>query len=87
VTAHKRYVTEIKGKVGNVIFYMEAFAPVKVDKLPELLAKYKGALEFSSKGTPNFVLRYRKYGLLEKDAALMMKYTNMVLRDMEMLYD
>jgi transcription-repair coupling factor (superfamily II helicase) len=51
------------------------------------LAKYKGALEFSSKGTPNFVLRYRKYGLLEKDAALMMKYTNMVLRDMEMLYD
>jgi transcription-repair coupling factor (superfamily II helicase) len=87
VTAHKRYVNEIKGKVGNITFYMEAFAPVKVEKLPKLLAKYKGALEFSSKGTPNFVLKYRKYGLLEKDSSLMMKYTNMVLRDMEMLYD
>jgi transcription-repair coupling factor (superfamily II helicase) len=87
VTAHKHYVTEIKGKAGNITFYMESFAPVKVERLPELLNKYKGTLEFSAKGTPNFVLKYRKYGLIEKDTALMMKYTNMVLRDMEMLYD
>jgi transcription-repair coupling factor (superfamily II helicase) len=87
VTAHKRYVTEIKGKVGHITFFIEPFAPVKVDMLPQILAKYKGALEFSAKGTPNFILKYRKYGLLEKDAALMMKYTNMVLRDMEIIYD
>jgi transcription-repair coupling factor (superfamily II helicase) len=87
VTAHKRYVTEIKGKVGHITFYLEPFAPVKVDKIPELLDKYKKVLEFSSKGTPSFVLKYRKYGILEKDTSLMMKYTNMILRDMEMLYD
>jgi transcription-repair coupling factor (superfamily II helicase) len=87
VTAHKRYVTEIKGKVGHITFYLEPFAPVKVDKIPDLLAKYKNVLEFSSKGNPNFVLKYRKYGILEKDTSLMMKYTNMILRDMEMLYD
>ena len=86
VTAHKRYVTEIKGKAGQITFLMEPYAPVHVEMLPELMAKYKGTLEFSAKGTPRFVLRYKKYGLVEKEAELMMKYTNMVLNDMMMLY-
>jgi len=86
VTAHKRYVTEIKGKAGRVIFYMEAYAPVNVERLPELMTKYKNVLEFSSKGTPNFVLRYKKYGVVEKDADRMIEYTNRILRDMAVLY-
>ena len=86
MTAHKRYVTEIKGKAGQITFLMEPYAPVHVEMLPELMAKYKGTLEFSAKGTPRFVLRYKKYGLVEKEAELMMKYTNMVLNDMMMLY-
>ena len=86
VTAHKRYVTEIKGKAGQITFLMEPYAPVHVEMLPELMAKYKGTLEFSAKGTPRFVLRYKKYGLVEKEAELMMKYTNMVLNDMMILY-
>ncbi|MBO5146872.1 MAG: transcription-repair coupling factor [Lachnospiraceae bacterium] len=87
VTAHKRYVTEIKGKVGQITFLMEPYAPVHVERLPELMAKYKGVLEFSAKGTPNFVLKYKKYGLVEKEAELMMKYTDKVLADMAVLYD
>jgi transcription-repair coupling factor (superfamily II helicase) len=66
---------------------MEPFAPVRVERLPELLEKYKGALEFSAKGTPNFVLRYKKNGLAQKEAPLMMKLTNKILSDMEILYD
>ncbi len=87
VTAHKRYVIEIKGKVGLITFFMEPYAPVHVERLPELMAKYKGVLEFSAKGTPNFVLRYKKYGLMEKDAETMMVYTGKLLTDMAVLYD
>jgi transcription-repair coupling factor (superfamily II helicase) len=86
VMAHKCYVTEIKGKVGQITFLMEPYAPVHVERLPELLAKYKGTLEFSAKGVPSFVLKYKKYGLVEKEAALMMKHTNRVLNDMAGLY-
>lgn len=87
VMAHRRYVTEIKGKVGKVTFYMEPYAPVHVERLPELMAKYRGVLEFSAKGTPNFVLRYKKYGLMEKDSEMMMVYTGKLLTDMAVLYD
>ncbi len=87
VTAHRRYVTEIKGKTGQVTFFMEPYAPVRVERLPELMAKYKGVLEFSAKGTPNFVLKYKKYGLIEKEAELMMTHTAKVLADMAVLYD
>lgn len=86
VVAHQRYVTDIKGKVGHVTFLMEPFAPVHVEMLPQLLDKYKGVLEFSAKGTPNFVLKYKKYGLVEKEAELMIKYTNRILADMAILY-
>lgn len=87
VTAHKRYVTEIKGKIGQITFLMEPYAPVCVERLPELMAKYKGVLEFSAKGTPNFVLKYRKNGLIEKEAELMMAYTEKMLADMALLYE
>lgn len=87
VMAHRRYVTEIKGKVGQVTFYMEPYAPVHVERLPELMAKYRGVLEFSAKGTPNFVLRYKKYGLMEKDSEMMMVYTGKLLTEMAVLYD
>lgn len=87
VRAHLRYVTEIKGKMGQITFFMEPYAPVHVERLPKLMAKYKGSLEFSAKGTPNFVLKYKKYGLIEKEAELMMSYTNKMLADLALLYD
>lgn len=87
VMAHRRYVTEIKGKVGQVTFLMEPYAPVHVERLPQLMDKYKGVLDFSAKGTPSFVLKYKKYGLVEKEAELMMAYTARILGDMAMLYE
>ena len=84
--AHDRYVTEIKGKVGSITFFMEPFAPVHVEKLPELLQLYKGTLQFSAKGTPTFVLKYKKFGLVEKEADLMLDHTRRLLQNMKMLY-
>ncbi len=87
VQAHECYVTEIKGKVGSLTFYMEPYAPVHVERIPALLEKYKGVLQFSAKGTPNFVLKYKKYGLVEKEAELMLKHTRRLLCDMKNLYE
>ena len=87
VQAHERYVTEIKGKVGSITFFMEPYAPVHVERLPDILEKYKGTLQFSAKGTPNFVLKYKKYGLVEKEADLMIEHTQRVLDDMAILYE
>ncbi len=87
IMAHKRYVTEIKGIAGRITFYMEPYAPVHVERLPELLDRYKGGLEFSAKGTPNFVLRYKKSTLVEKEAERMIQYTNKVLNSMARLYE
>ena len=87
VLAHRRYVTEIKGKVGQITFLMEPMAPVHVERIPELLGQHRGALVFSAKGTPNFVLKYEKHGLVEKEAGLMIKYTTQVLEDMAKLYE
>ena len=86
VQAHERYVTEIKGKIGCITFYMEPYAPVHVEKLPQLLDKYKNTLQFSAKGTPNFVLKYKKYGLVEKEADLMISLTQRILKEMAILY-
>ena len=87
VQAHECYVTEIKGKVGNITFYMEPYAPVHVERLPLILEKYQGVLQFSAKGTPTFVLKYKKYGLVEKEADLMIEHTQRLLNDMKILYD
>ena len=87
VLAHDRFVTEIKGKVENITFYMEPYAPVHVERLPYILEKYKGVLQFSAKGTPQFVLKYKKYGLVEKEADLMLEYTWNLLQDMKILYE
>ena len=51
VMAHQRYVTEIKGKMGRITFFMEPYAPVHVERLPKLMAKYKGILEFCADGS------------------------------------
>ena len=58
-----------------------------VERLPDILEKYKGTLQFSAKGTPNFVLKYKKYGLVEKEADLMIEHTQRVLDDMAILYE
>ena len=86
MNAHKCYVTEIKGKAGIVTFYMEPYAPVIVENIPKLMQKYQKVLEFDPKGTPCFILRYKKNGLVEKEAELMIKYTNLILKDMQILY-
>lgn len=85
VLAHGDYVTEVKGKVENIRITMQNNAPVNISRIPELIAKYDGKLNFTAKGTPTFVYRYKKHGLVEKDEELLILQTEMILSDLQNL--
>ena len=87
VCAHNLYCTEIKGKVGSIRVTVLPQAPVNVQKLPDFIASYGGALQFETKGMPAFVLKYKKNGLVEKDEELLMEQTEELLQRMRKLYE
>ena len=83
--AHRLYMSEIKGKNEAIRLVMRPDAPVRVENIPKLLQLYAGKLSFDPKGTPEFRLRYKKCGVIEKDEETLLSAAETVLRDMEEL--
>ncbi len=83
--AHRLYMPEVKGKNETISFLLRTDAPVRVENIPLLLQKYGGRMSFDPKGTPEFRLRYRKCGVIEKDEETLLTVTEAALRDMEEL--
>ncbi|MDE6606442.1 MAG: transcription-repair coupling factor, partial [Lachnospiraceae bacterium] len=83
VKAHKLYLTEIKGKNEEIRFTFHQNARIQVEKIPMLLEYYQKKLSFNPKGVPCFVYRYKKFGVVEKDAERLLELTEKLLRDME----
>ncbi|MBR1848051.1 MAG: transcription-repair coupling factor [Lachnospiraceae bacterium] len=82
IKAHRLYVTEIKGKNGELMLTMRPDAKLRVDAIPALLKKYKKKMTLQTKGTPYFLLHYVKTGIIEKDEENLLKAIEMVLTDM-----
>lgn len=82
VSAHRLYMTEIKGKNELIQFLFTPDAAIVVENIPLLLNKYKGKLVFDAKGIPSFRYRYRKYAVVEKDEELLLSLTEELLEDM-----
>ncbi|MBQ7954500.1 MAG: transcription-repair coupling factor [Lachnospiraceae bacterium] len=82
VAAHKLYMTEIKGKNERIQFVFKPGAKLNPAGVPGLVSKYKDALKFISYGSPAFVYKYKKTGLVEKDAALLLDMTERLLAEM-----
>lgn len=82
VKAHELYMTEVKGKNELIQFLFRSDAKIAVENIPLLLQKYKGKLTFDPKGTPAFLYRYKKYGMVEKDEKLLLSLTEELLEDM-----
>lgn len=80
--AHRLYMTEVKGKNEVIRFLMRTDAPVKVENIPILLDAYKSRMNFDPKGTPEFRLRYKKCGVIEKDEETLLSLTEAILNDM-----
>lgn len=85
VAAHRLYMTEVKGKDGRITFTFRTDAALNPLGIPELLEKYGQDLTFTAYGTPFFTYKYKKTGLAETDAELLLGRTEELLRDMEIL--
>jgi transcription-repair coupling factor (superfamily II helicase) len=85
VMAHGLDFTEVKGKNEKIIFKYRADAHVDPSKIPVLLDKYGKDLSFTAYGTPYFTYKYKKAGLVEKDAELLMKKAEALLKDFGIL--
>ncbi len=85
VSAHMLYLTEVKGKSERITFTFRPDANINPAKIPELLKRYEGLLSFTAYGNPFFTYKYKKTGLVETDAELLMTKTEELLERMQVL--
>ncbi len=81
VRAHRLYITEIKGKNGEICFTLKRDAKIRAERIPELLKKQE-KLSFNYKMV-HFLCRYKKCGMVERDAQTLLALTEELLADME----
>lgn len=83
VAAHKLYMTEIKGKDEKIKFTFKADAPLSGEAIEALLTKYRGQLTFTAYGAPFLTCHYKKTGIVDKDAELLLSTTEQWLDKMQ----
>ncbi len=82
VKAHKVYMPEVKGKNEEIRFLLNADAKINIKNIPTLLNKHP-KLSFNAKGAPLFLYRYKKCGMVERDAENLLSKTEELLTSME----
>lgn len=85
VAAHGLYMTEIKGKNERIIFTFRPDAQIDPAGIPAFLNKYGKTLAFTAYGNPFFTYKYKKTGLVETDAELLLHMTEELLGEMKTL--
>ena len=83
VAAHSLDMTEIKGKNERIIFTFRQDAGIHIEGIPALLKKYGQTLTFTAYGNPYFTYKYKKTGLVETDAQLLLDKTEELLEEMK----
>lgn len=83
VNAHKLYMPEVRGKNEEIRFILKSDAKINVQNIPVLVKKYS-RLSFNVKGA-FFLMRYKKCGMVERDAENLLTLTEELLSVMEEL--
>ncbi len=83
VAAHSLYLTEVKGKNERITLTFRPDAAIDPTGIPVLLRKYGDKLKFTAYGNPFFTYRYKKTGLVEKDAQLLLELSEDLLGEMK----
>ena len=79
VEAHKLYITDIKGDNGIIRINMKKDAHIDALHIPDLMISQGKDLNFVTKGTPYFLLRYPVSGIVGKDEdTLINKLINLI---------
>ena len=86
VAAHSLYLTEVKGKNERITLTFRPDAGIDPLGIPVLLRKYGDNLKFTAYGNPFFTYRYKKTGLAERDARLLLDTTEDLLREMKSIF-
>jgi len=81
VSAHGLYMTEVKGKNERIAFTFRPDAAIDPEGVPKLLRLYGQKLSFTAYGNPFFTYKYKKTGLVETDAELLLNKTEELLKD------
>ncbi len=84
--AHSAYVIAIEQKGEKIKFVMYEQAKVKVEKIPELVQKYKGDLQFTVDANPYFTYQKKGKNKKDKDEDILELVKN-VLNDIKSLND
>ena len=79
VAAQKLFLTEVKSKSDRILFTFKPDADVNPAGIPALLERAGEDLSFTAYGNPFFAYKYKKTGLLEKDAELLLERTQRLL--------
>ena len=85
VAAHRLYVTEIGGRFGHIVIKLRPDAKLDGARIPALLQEFGSELTFSLQGIPSFTCKYKKTGIVETNAQLLLDKTEQILQKMEML--
>ena len=85
VAAHKLYMTELKGKNERIIFTFRGDAPIAAERIPGFMKSYGEKLMFTAYGNPFFTYKYKKCGVIEKDAQVLLQDTEELLEAMKVL--
>lgn len=80
--AHRLYITDVRGRNGEITFTFKPDAKIKTEKLGELLSRHMKHLNMYAKGTPVFTYSYRPAGEVGKDERLLLENTEMMLNEM-----
>ncbi len=81
--AHKLYITEVKGKDERIKFTFKPDAPIQVENIQAFLMQYKDKMTFTAYGAPFLTYRYKKTGIVEKDAQILLSTTEELLERMQ----
>lgn len=87
VSAHKLYMTELKGKNERIVFTFRPDAPIAAERIPAFMKPYGDRLLFTAYGNPFFTYKYKKCNVVEKDAQTLLADTERLLEEMSVLVD
>ncbi len=81
VQAHQLYITDVKGKNGELSFILKKDADIHAERIPELLKK-REKLTFNYKQV-QFMHRYQRCGVAEKDGQRLLSLAEELLKEMQ----
>ena len=85
VAAHALGLTEIKGKNERILFTFLPDADIDPGEIGPFVTAHGNEMSFTAYGKPFLTYKYKRTGLVEKDAELILSKTEELLEEMKIL--